>query len=80
MKNNLFKNWFLLFLGLIITLLPWMGFPQEIKTAITITAGLLVILCAFVLARPARVRTSLSFSADSSDADSFTENDQEKEI
>lgn len=53
MKNRLWKNWFLLLLGLWITILPWTGFPQQIKTPLTVVTGLAVIALAFVLARPA---------------------------
>ena len=52
MKNRLWKNWFLLLLGLWIMILPWTGFPQEVKTPLTVLSGFCVLVLSFVLARP----------------------------
>ncbi len=64
MKNRLWKNWFLLLLGAWITILPWTGFPQQIKTPITVVSGLGVVLLSFVMARPESTRPSRSSEQD----------------
>lgn len=52
MKNSLWKNWFLLLLGLWVMVLPWTGFPQSIKTPLTVLSGLCIVALSFTLARP----------------------------
>lgn len=66
MKNNLWKNWLLLISGLAIMLLPWMGFPQEIKNPLTIFLGFIVVVSSFILARPVSDRGFSSFEDDES--------------
>lgn len=74
MKNNLWKNWLLLISGLAIMLLPWTGFPQEIKTPLTIFLGFLVVVSSFTMARPASTRSAAPFPPE----EEFIEEDNDR--
>lgn len=54
MENLEYKNWNNFFLGLLVALLPWLGFPLTFKNALWTVLGILIAL--FSLARLGRRR------------------------
>jgi len=58
----------LIILGLLVALMPFLGFPREVRETVTVLSGLLIAALAFLLKR------KLAAEREASKSDTFTQN------